>query len=104
VDDVAFMRGFNPVDQLLDDRQCLVEWHRAAERRALHELHHQVVGADVVEVADVAVIERGDRSGFPGKTIRERLVRNLIATSRPRRESWALNTSPMPPCPIRAVI
>ena len=79
------------------------------ERLALEQLHHQVVGvalaADVVERADVRVVERRDRAGLALEA-RAHLGRaarcggsTLIATSRPSRVSRARYTSPMPPAP-----
>ena len=41
------------------------------EQVALDEFHHQVVRADVVEGADVGVIERGNGSGFAFEAISE---------------------------------
>ena len=64
--------------------------------------------ADVVQVADVRMIERGDRAGFafearPAIGIADKLFRRtLMATVRSSRVSRALYTSPMPPAPIRA--
>jgi len=49
--------------------------HRSIERqwafkwRAVDELHHQVIRADVVELADMRMIQRGDEARFARETI-----------------------------------
>ena len=50
---------------------------RAAERSAFHELHHQVVGSDVVQSADVGVVEPGDDGRLTREPVGERLVGHL---------------------------
>ena len=47
------------------------------ERGTLDELHHQVVGADVVQRADVGMIQRGDGAGFALKALIELLRQRL---------------------------
>ena len=39
-----------------------------SQRRSLHEFHHDVVRPDIVELADVGMVEGRDRPGFPLKT------------------------------------
>jgi len=46
-------------------------------RRPLDKLHDQVVRPDVVELADIGMIQRGDGAGFPLEALAEILVRNL---------------------------
>ena len=62
MDDVLLMRGFDAVNQLLNNRQRVVEIERTLEVFAFDVLHDEVVGSDIVEVADVGVVERGNRS------------------------------------------
>src|SRR5215471_6133516 len=38
---------------------------------AVHQLHHNVVGADVIDLADVGMVERGYGFGFARKSIAE---------------------------------
>jgi hypothetical protein len=44
---------------------------------ALDELHHQVVGPDVVEMADIGVVQRGKRAGLAREAIGERFIRHF---------------------------
>ena len=60
----------------------LVQRHRArfdplGQRRPLDQLHHQVVGTDIVNVADVGVIQRGDRANLALEAFAEPLGGNL---------------------------
>ena len=48
-------------------RQCLT----------LHQLHHQVIGADVVQRADVGMVQCGDGSGFAFKPVGELFLRDF---------------------------
>ncbi len=47
------------------------------KRLALDEFHHEVVGADIVQRADVGMVERSHRSGFAFEAVGERLLRDL---------------------------
>ena len=67
------VRGRKPVGDLRPDLERFVGLERptleaSPERLAVQELHHEVVGvpfaADVVEGADVRVVERRDRARF----------------------------------------
>ena len=44
---------------------------------AVHELHDQVVRPDVVELADVRAVERGNGLGFAIEALRELLLADL---------------------------
>jgi hypothetical protein len=54
---------FRAMEQGLFDREPAA-FQLFRQRFAGQQLHHQVVGADVVERTDVAVIQGGDRAGF----------------------------------------
>jgi hypothetical protein len=66
--------------------------------------------ADVVQRADVRVVQRGDRLGLALEALAQLLVARqgrriaLMATSRLSRVSRARWTSPIPPAPIGATI
>lgn len=53
---------------------------------AFNKLHHEVIGANVVQATDIRVIQRGDRSGFlleaVAELVRADLDRNFAAQSR----------------------
>jgi len=73
MDDALPVRGRQGVGQLDGDLQCLVQWHRAllqsfGQRHALEVLRDQVIDAlvlaDVVQGADVRVVQTGDGLRF----------------------------------------
>ena len=64
-------------DDLACDAKRFVEWKRTAKRLALDVLHDQVVRPDVVQRADVRVIQRRDRVGFTLEAIAELLGGHL---------------------------
>ena len=92
---------------LLDRQRPLGQ--AVGQRLAFQILHDQVVGAvlvsDVVERADVGMIQRRDGPRFAVEALLGLRVfdrwegRILIATVRSRRVSRARYTSPMPPAP-----
>ena len=49
----------------------------APEWRTLDELHNEVVRPNIVELADVRMVQRGYRSGFTFETLGELLLGNL---------------------------
>jgi hypothetical protein len=109
MDNVLFVRGFDAVNQLLDDGQRVIEVHGTAQQRcsqilSLDILHDQIVRPNVVQMADIRVVESHNRAGFAGEALCECALDTLIATSRSSRESWARYTSPMPPAPMGARI
>ncbi len=82
MDDARFVRGFERVGDLAGDVQGFVERNGAfgdalEERRAFDDLHYEIVGADVVQGADVRVIEGSDGSGFALESLGEAVGGNL---------------------------
>ena len=77
MDDVLLVRGFDAVDQLLDDGERIIEVQRTAQVLTLDILHDQIVRSDVVQMADVGVVERGDRAGLAGEALGELGVGNF---------------------------
>ncbi len=64
------------LDDLLGDAEGFFQRNRTlpdalSQGRAFDQLHQQVVGPDVVEGADVRMIQRGDGTGFAFKAIGE---------------------------------
>ena len=51
--------------------------HRAFQRSALDVFHHQVIGADIVKLADVGMVQRSHGPGFLFEALGELLLRNL---------------------------
>jgi hypothetical protein len=74
VHDTSLVRGLQSRRQLNGQRQGAFDGLRSAKRRALHILHHQIVGTDVVQRADVRMIQRRNRLGFPLEAVGELLV------------------------------
>ncbi len=67
---------FQRIGNLLRDTESFFERNRAffkplSQSETLDVLHDQVIRANVVEGADVGVIQRGNRAGFAFKAIRE---------------------------------
>ena len=62
--DAARVRFFERRGDLNRQTDRVVRGQRALERLALDVLEHQVVRPDVVDLADVRMIERGDRARF----------------------------------------
>ena len=107
MDDAPLVRGFERRGNLDTDFERFGNLQRTqpkllGECGSLDELHDEIVRPDVVDGADIRVIQRGDGARFALEPVREELGRDLIATSRPSRGSTARYTSPMPPAPIRA--
>ena len=114
MDDTLSMCDLKGIRHLDAETEDLVKRQRAPlqtgrQRLALEQFEHQILGvvlaADVVQPADVRVIERGDRFGFlckpgaePGVTgqlRRENLDGDAAVQARVARRY----TSPMPPAP-----
>ena len=78
VHDTLLVRGFERVGNLPGDRQRLIQRHGALpdalrQGGSLHQFHHQVIGADVVELADVGMIQRSHRVYFAREAVAEAL-------------------------------
>src|SRR5438270_45417 len=71
MNNVFFVRRLNAVYQLIEDGKRFLDWKRAGKRFPFHVFHHQVVGADVEQMTDVGVIERGDGPGFRAEALRK---------------------------------
>ena len=82
MDDALLVRLLQCVGNLQRDRDGFLDRdgtsrHLFAERRSFDQFHHQVVGSDVVEMADVRMIQRGDGAGFAFETFAEAFARNF---------------------------
>src|SRR5262245_14124771 len=77
VDDAPLMRRFQRFGDLPRDGQRFGQCDGTGQRRALDVLHHQIVGADVVQRADVGMIQCGHRAGFPLEALVELLGAKL---------------------------
>ncbi len=60
MNDAFLTRGVKSIQDLRCVFDCLLERERALERRALDELHHQILGADIIKLADVGMIQGRD--------------------------------------------
>ena len=82
VDDAAVVRRLQRVGDLPGERQRFVDRDRrranaVGERRTVNQLHHEIVGPDVVQRADVRMVERGDGAGLPLEAVAEAFGRHL---------------------------
>ncbi len=77
MDDALLVRGVERERDLARVVERGREGQRAFQRLALHQLHDEVVGTDVVQRADVGMIQRGDGAGFALESIAEVLGRHL---------------------------
>src|SRR5689334_22399389 len=88
MNDALLMRGFERFGDLPGVVHRRLQRNRPGEIFAFDELHHQVVRADVVQRADVGMIQRSDRPGlafealrklFPGDFQRDDAVQTRVA-------------------------
>ena len=75
--DALAVRGVQSFQYLARVLDGLPDRHRAFERRAFDELHHQVIGADIVKLADVRMVQRRYHSGFLFEARGELLLRHF---------------------------
>jgi hypothetical protein len=64
VENAAPMRGLKRAGDLEGEANAVALGQRATKRRALDVLEHQVVGADVEDLTDIGMTQRGDRARF----------------------------------------
>ena len=81
MDDALLMRRFKRVGDLTGNTQCFFKLKGASdkvgERLPVHQFHDQVVGTDIVQRADVWMIEGGDGARLALETLAEWLGRVL---------------------------
>ena len=75
--DPFLVRGVERIANLDRVLQRLIDRQRPLEGRALDVLHDEIIWADVVDLADIRMIQRGDRVGFPLESLTELRGRNL---------------------------
>ena len=75
--DALLVRGVESIANLRGVLQRLIERQRSLERRALDVLHHQVIRPDIVERADVGMIQRRDSARFALESFAELGLGNL---------------------------
>ena len=77
MDNARTMRGAKRLEHLPRDLEAALNGQRApapfTERFAFHQLHHQVVGADIVERADIGVVQRRDEAHLAVESLAEAL-------------------------------
>ena len=86
------VRGFERVGNLARDAEGFIERSGAlrwAASVAFDELHDEVIRANVVKMADVGMVQRGEARASRSKRSVNRRSETLMATSRPGRVSWA---------------
>ena len=71
------MRRVERIRNLRRQPQRLPNRHRTLERPPVDVLHHEIIRPDVVQRADVRMIQRGNGACFPLEALGELLARNL---------------------------
>ncbi|MGD0670312.1 MAG: hypothetical protein ABSB23_22490 [Bryobacteraceae bacterium] len=79
---VLDVRRLEGVSDLARDRQRFFEWYRAScnavcEGGTFHQLQHEIVGADVVQRANVGMVQGRNRTGFALEALTETLGGDL---------------------------
>ncbi|OFW47357.1 MAG: hypothetical protein A3J29_23325 [Acidobacteria bacterium RIFCSPLOWO2_12_FULL_67_14b] len=64
VQDALVVRGLEGAGDLDGQRRRPIRCDRSMQRKALDVLHHEIVGADVVQRADMGMVQRGDGAGL----------------------------------------
>ena len=82
MDDALLVRGAERQRDQPGDPYCLDRRQRATgddlrQRRALDQLHHEIVGPDVVERADVGMVQRRHGARLPLEPCAEAVAANL---------------------------
>ena len=75
--DLLLMRGFDRVYDLFRHRQRFVKVQRTAQVLPFDIFHDEVVGANVVEVADIGVVQCGDGACLAAEALAERFFGNF---------------------------
>src|ERR1035438_4732876 len=75
--DAFLMRGVQSIQNLSRVFQGFFERQRSPQRRALDELHHQVVGTDVVKLADIGMVQGRDGACLALEALIEPALGNL---------------------------
>ena len=98
--DLFAVRGIESIADLRRIVQHSFKRQRTLKGLPFDVLEDEVIRPDVVQRANVRMIESGNGARFPLEALRELLLGYLMATIRSRRVSRAFHTSPMPPSPI----
>ncbi len=75
--DALFVRGIQRVQNLIGVFGGLLQRQRAVQRHSVHVLHYQIIRADIVNLANVRMIERRNRASLPLKALAEFLFGNF---------------------------
>ena len=81
MDNVGMMRCAKCLEHLPGNLEVALDGKRAPEpipqRFSVHQLRHQVVGADVMDGANIGMIQRRDRSNLAVESLAEALRGDL---------------------------
>src|SRR5947207_7734472 len=99
VDDSFSVSRIQRIADLGDILHNPIERQRTLQRPTLDVLHDEIVRADVVERADMGMVQRGYARASRSKRSLNCPAEIFTATMRSRRVSRARYTSPMPPAP-----
>src|SRR5215469_11226050 len=82
MDNAFLMRCFECIGDLLCDSNGLIlrNWsflEAFSQSRPIKQFHHEIVGADVIELADAGMVERGDGACFALESLSKAGAGNL---------------------------
>ena len=77
MDDPRVVRRGKSIGHLRGNVKQLAWRVDGCDRCPVHQFHDQIVRSDVIELADIGVVERGDCAGFVLEPFAERLLRDL---------------------------
>src|SRR5262252_7450643 len=77
MNDARPVGGVEGITNLSAIFQGLIQWQRSAKRLPLDVLHDEIVRTDIVELADMRMVERSDCPGFALESFAELLTRSL---------------------------
>ena len=77
MDDAFLVCGIQCIGDLARVVERGLKWQRPFRRFPFDQLHHEVVGTDIVQRADVGVVQRGDGPCLALEPVAEVLARHL---------------------------
>src|ERR1019366_9276999 len=77
MDDAFFVRNVERACDLPRDTDDLVRRHWTPRSLAFDQLHNEIIGADVVQMANIGMIERRHRARFALESFAELFFREL---------------------------
>ena len=77
MNDSLLVRGVECIKDLPGINHRFVHRQRPFQWLPIHQLHHQIVGTNIVDLADIGVVERGNRPSLTFEPLIEFGLRNF---------------------------